>query len=166
MKKTINCMYIAAISLLLLTNACKKNPAPATGETTAAVQQGGRAGSDLPAQPNATVDISEPLFNELNRGTAIEIKKVSESHFVAQRALPNPGTVVSSNPCAWANMWAAYNAYIAANLATFQSWANQMCQPYMGCWCHPTCGLCVMFAIQPTKRCPQIAYQSPVKAFA
>lgn len=175
MKKTIKHIYAIGFCLLLLASACKKNelaptaagPDPILVSARAAEAAGSSQGGtgELPGQPNAVAQISEPLFNEAMRGTAIEVKKVSADLFVAQRAIYDPGTVVSADPCAWSTMWADFAAFIAANRPTFEAWANANCRPFMSCWCHP-CGLCVMFIIQPTRNCPQVAYQEYVKVFA
>jgi hypothetical protein len=170
MKKSIKAFYTLALSLLVFASACKKNdlsPVKAEKEVTVAqTDQTAARGSDAASigQPNALVDISEPLYNELYRGKTIEVKKISENTFLALNAIQAPIDVQPLDPCA--NAWADFDAYIAANLAQFQAWANQNCRPYRSCWCHPLCGLCVMFQINPTRLCPQEAYANPVRAFA
>jgi hypothetical protein len=170
MKKTIKSIYALALSLLVLASACKKNDlSPVQAEKEVIIAQSNQVsarGTDgsLTAQPNALVDISQPLYNELVRGSSIEVKQVTATTFLALNVIKGPIGVDPVDPCA--NVWADYSAYIAANLAYFQAWANQNCRPYRGCWCHPFCGLCVMFQINPTRLCPQEAYANPIRAFA
>jgi hypothetical protein len=163
MKKSIKQIYVMLLCGLLLASACKKNDLPPVEAATAESNTALASSTDI-GQPNALVYISEPLYNELGRGSTIEVKKVSANTFKALDVIKAPIDVEPWDPCA--NVWADFDAYIAANLSAFQAWANKYCRPYRGCWCHPICGLCVMFQINPTRLCPQEAYASPVRAFA
>lgn len=165
MKKTIKNIYAAGICLLLLASACKKNELPTNTikqEVAVTEQQTARAGNsarsssgELPGAPNAIVDISEPLFNALRAGRLIQMQPVSQGLFKAIDIIDVP---IDIDPCAGA--WAAYDAYMAANIAAFQAWANANCKPFRGGWSHP-CGLCILFAVYPTQywNCPQDAYE-------
>ena len=160
MKKTIKPIYVVVFCLLLLTNACKKNEqstniAEQTAVTEKPITISNRAAS---SDPDATVEITEELFDEMNRGSSIEIKQVSSTHYVAINVLAPNTAPPTSNPCSLPNIIAKYKAYIAANKATFQGWANANCKPFIGCWCY--CGMCIMFVFNPTfPPCPSIPPQ-------
>lgn len=157
-------MYLFLLCGLLLASACKKNDvAPAAAAETSTALAGSIDAGSL-GQPNALVYISQPLYSALERGSNIEVKQISASEFKALDVIKAPVDIEPADPCA--NAWADYDAYIAANLATFQAWANKYCRPFRSCWCHPICGLCVMFQINPTRLCAVEAYSNPVKAFA
>ena len=46
--------------------------------------------------------------------------------------------------------WVLFNLYLTIHKPLFQIWANKYCRDYRSCWCCPTGGLCVAFAVKPT----------------
>lgn len=174
MKKITKPMYAIGLCLLLGINACKKNELPISttaGESIINVKQVVRLGSTTQRsdnmqslEPNATVEISEELFNKLSQGANLQMVPISQGRFRAVGVTTEPITIgTSSDPCNWNNVWAAYTAFRNANFPRFQAYANLYCKPFYGGW--SKCGFCELFTIYPTTsiNCPQSAFgYSPI----
>lgn len=170
MKNSTKKMYTFFLSCLVLASACKKNdllPANAPeAETTlrsSSVTVNGTNAGGI-GEPNALLDISEPLFNEMIKGTPIEVvQSAPNTNYVAVDVIKKPGGVEPLDPCS--KMIFDINEYTNANMAQFVEWANQHCTSYIEVWKDPNCSKKITITVKPTEPCGEVAYENPVKVF-
>ncbi len=170
MKKTIQRIYVLLFCSLVLASACKKNELlpvnPPEDETMLQSSSVAVNGTNVAVigEPNALLDISEPLFNEMIKGIHIEVvQSAPNTNYVAIDVVKKPGGVEPLDPCS--RMYFDIEDYLNTNRASFVAWANQNCRPYTFIWKNPDCEKEVSVSVSPTELCGTVAYDIPVKVF-
>lgn len=169
MKRNLN-QFLAAVMLVfaLTFSSCTKDSATTSGSSTveaAAIGSSAKSSTSSEAREYAFHDVEVEL-NDIGRRNLLEnehsrIKQKADGGYVTDVNDPwEPYDPIVCDGMTYSQLWAdiiqKWNAFKNSPQGqSAQNYANSTCRPVYYCICN--CGLCVMFVIQPTRRCYEFA---------